>query len=74
MKMNFPLMIVIPPALLIGLVLWLTISQIISGTTLIVCWIVAVLGSVAFDTWISAHYTIRRLNDQHQKEGKKHHE
>lgn len=74
MKAEFYTLIILFPVLAIGLVTWLTEEKIVTGTLMVVLWVVAVLASVVFDAWISAHYTMKRLAKirQQQKEG--HHE
>lgn len=74
MKAEFYITIVLFPVLAIGLVTWLTEAQVITGTLLIVCWVVAVLVSVVFDAWVSARYTLRRLAKIRQKQKGDHHE
>lgn len=69
MKIDFLLSVTIPPVVLIGLVCWLTISQTLQGAALIAAWIVALLASMAFDTWVSTRYTMKRLAQKRRDKG-----
>lgn len=74
MKLEFILLVAILPVLLIGLVCWLTITGALSGATMIIAWVVAVLASVSFDSWVSARYTMKRLAKQDRQKGSDHHD
>lgn len=68
MKAEFILKVTIPPLIIFGILVWLTIAHYISGWLMYLLWIVGFVVANIIVTKISTRWSIQRVREKRAKE------
>lgn len=71
MKAEFILKVTIPPLIIFGVLVWLTIAHYISGWMMYALWIIGFVVANVIVTRISTKWSIQRVREKRAKEEKK---